>query len=301
MGSTSFEQTIFGHPATPEGMNAAYQEAIDQALHEYGSDPYSGTIAANGEGAVLAPFARYGTPIQVSDLPDDAIADSLNNLSKYEPCEAVPIIETEPGKVHTSQVGNLTIQVPRDAFPDGPRDHSNLRDIVQPFALTAVRKLAKQHGQLDVEPMGEDGQTLLDTPDPRALQVSVNNARIAAPATTATTATKGPAQTRYFIIATDLPQLPRWKDGYASQAEARKHLPTTTHRHAWPQNVSATLRWEIVTMTRRASGEPLVTHTLGTKKSKTVPVTASVAVHKMLEAPKVTGRTGWLFCGMAPC
>jgi hypothetical protein len=105
-------------------------------------------------------------------------------------------------------------------------------------------------------------------------------------------ATKGKAETRYFCLVTGTDRMPKWEDGWPTQAEARAALPTLLARSfdGFP-SVEA----EIVSMTRRVSGEALVTATVA---AKTVTATLVVTTHRLVKpATRGTEQAGWYFYG----
>jgi hypothetical protein len=80
-------------------------------------------------------------------------------------------------------------------------------------------------------------------------------------------APKSVADTRFFIMVPGETELPVWSDGFASQAAARAELTARLPRVVItddfdPDRDAISLDFEIVSMTRRVDGSPLVTATV---------------------------------------
>lgn len=114
----------------------------------------------------------------------------------------------------------------------------------------------------------------------------------------AAVAPKEKTETRYFIVFSDQETMPKWETGYKSQTEARAALGTISlpllSQWSIPEKQA-----EIISITRRASGEPLVSATISAKQFNG---TFTVWLRrKVKEATVGTGQSGWFFYGWAYC
>lgn len=294
MGSHNFDCTIY----TDADMETAYREAVADAEIEFGHEPYNGTISTT-EGAQLSPL-HTGTPTLESQIDWDRLTDRLDHLNKWGPCEALPILRVVPAR--TEQIGTITIEtnLPSDLLQGthyDPTMHAAMED-----ALTKeVHKRIRRDGQLECEPdyLGrsrtvETGRTHKD------YKVSYFAHQVAQAPKTTTRATKGRTETKYFVLPEGASNLPRWDSGYPTQAEARAALPMTLpSSRGWDQSPRAA--FEVISMTRRVGGHPLVTHTLDAATGKTTRVKITGHVWRVTEPEQTTDQKGWLFYGMAAC
>lgn len=84
MGACSFTTSAYG-----KSMSEAYNNACDDARHEYGNDSYNGTISTTrGVRDVTAEFKRSGLGL------NDFINKNIDNFSKWGSCGG--ICTTEP-------------------------------------------------------------------------------------------------------------------------------------------------------------------------------------------------------------
>lgn len=290
MGAQDFEVTIY----TQGSLQDAYQLAVEEALYEQGHDPYNGTISTT-QGAVLSPLSD-GIPVPENDLDLAAIEQRFDHISKWGSCEAIPILQTTPDK--TEGLGQVTIEttIPSATLlPECPAMET--RKAVHDAYTKAVRRAIRTDGAITI-----DGNMLKDAktvPTPGATSdyttAVAGFSMIQRPKIT-TKATTGKPETRYFIITEDQNVMPKWQDGYPSQAAARAALPTQTPgRHRY----SPVAHYSIISMTRRNSGEPLVTHTLDMAAGKTTKVSIRGHVGRILQRGEVTDERGWYFYGLA--
>ncbi len=106
-------------------------------------------------------------------------------------------------------------------------------------------------------------------------------------------ATKGTAQTRYFVIDSCDRRLPDWDRGFPTQASARKAFERVNVDAMFIPSAAV----EVIGITRRVDGQPLVTGTVEVKQ-----VTGSLAVRlrrKVRDASVGTERAGWYIYGWA--
>lgn len=302
MGSINFEEVIY----TTASMKDAYAQVVQDALVEWGTEPYNGSISTT-DGVVLSPLATC-TPIPESQVDREAIGARLDQLSKWGPCEALPVLEVIPARVDRVP-GRCTVEtsVPADAV-SASNGHSNiapLKEVLTKQATRSVHKQLRDTGLRTVQHTDEHTTTLRAGEKVQDYRVHVVDYQIVSPAKATTRATPGPTETRYFILpALDNPHhrrdLPAWDTGFPTQAKARAALPQTLPQTLGQRNLH--VGYEIVSMTRRATGAGLVEHSLDALEGKkTVKVTLDVSVSRVVEPEQVTKRPGWLFYGMAAC
>ena len=102
-----------------------------------------------------------------------------------------------------------------------------------------------------------------------------------------TVTTPGELVTKYFIIDSDNGILPRWDDGFVSQEEAVKNLS---------KNPLIGSRQEIIAMTRRGNGDPLVTHEKAGYTQDTMRYRVAGPVTQII-ITEDKDKTGFLFYG----
>lgn len=248
---------IFTHPTCSAGH--AYEQLVETAICEEGGNGYNGTISTT-EGFTVVSYVLLTMAEAV------ALAKTrINNLQKWGNCEAFPLKETIPAQYVDDAETNVTVTV-------------SAADYRCPSALhTAIAKAAR------VEDDCLKAFELFGEPAVRS--------------TVTTTATKGPTQTRYFVIDSRDGRIPSWNDGYVSQAAARAAISDAGRNPS--DRFASELTFNVIAMTRRASGEPLVT---GTLIRKTVEATFRIKTRKRV-APERHGSTqhGWYFYGWAAC
>lgn len=289
MGATSFDTTIY----TDADMESAYRQACAEALYEEGHEPYNGTISTTA-GVRLSPLSS--TPVPENQIDLAAIDERLSHLEKWGVCEALPIRALTAGKY--TPLGSATVEarVPAAAIAQATPWHEQQRMFAEAF-LRVVRKKVKQ-GEAVIAPRPGQDTVAVDPGNVSALTVSEVAGTPLPGAQTATThVTPGRKETRYFVIEPHRIAMPRWESGYPTLAEARAALPATN-----PSGVRAVYTCEVIAMTRRVTGEPLLQHHVGPKEGpKTLPVSLTGVVRLCLEKPRLSDRTGWLFYGWAAC
>lgn len=256
--------------------------------------PYSGTIATT-EGVQLSPLATR-EPTPEHQIDQQALTNRLHQLSKWGPCEAIPILQVRP--------------IQTEALPGFIPAHLSVRsrDIHDGKAYQAIdtamnehaRKQIRQHHAittLDRPPeLGAANPTVHDLPGPAGdYRATVFAWNFSGNPKATTRATKGAAQTRYFILHDSDRALPRWEDGHPTQAEARKHLPSTLAHHHGIRDQN----YSIIAMTRRHDGRPLVEHNLDPTARPFTKVYARAHLERIIAPTQVTDHKGWLFYGMA--
>jgi hypothetical protein len=98
MGACSFTTSAYG-----KSMSEAYNNAVEDATHEYGNDAYNGTISTTrGCRDVTAEYKRSGKSL------NQFINDSIDNFNKWGACGGICVEEpiTNKGKIK-SQVEHI--------------------------------------------------------------------------------------------------------------------------------------------------------------------------------------------------
>ncbi len=262
MGSTTFYDEFFGEPnATAK---EAYHQLVQDATWESGHEGYNGTISTtSGVQAVnVAPMTKEAAY---------ALAETrIEKLSKWENAEAIPLVAETPDVWEQLPNQRVTLSVSGDVLNDEARFHA---------------ALAKA---LKVKPDQIQGWSNVNPNDFKRTTSVEAGVKAEVP--------KEKAVTRYFIITGNYanPSLPAWETGYETQAKARAALPTVL-RYGF--NGVPDVKADIIGITRRESGAPLVSATVGAKK-----ITGDFIVKTRKLVKKGTAgteRVGWLFYGWA--
>jgi hypothetical protein len=91
MGACSFTTSSYG-----KSMSEAYNNAVEDATHEYGNDAYNGTISTTrGVRDVTAEYKRSGKSL------NQYINDTIENFSKWGSCGGICV---EEPKTNTNKV-----------------------------------------------------------------------------------------------------------------------------------------------------------------------------------------------------
>ncbi len=241
MGSTNFENVYYGD----SDMADAYRELCEDATHEYGSDPYNGTIATTGGVRLLV-----GSPM--SEVAAYELARThLDDFSKWEACGAIPLVARAEGKTCTRTV---KVTVP------GPVDYRSLRTAVE-----ATLTDGEVAGEIDWNDGHCNGEAR------RALPLPVVKTKIVA------AATEGAAVTTYAVLC-DGRVL---EQGFATQAAARAQALAIAKAATFVQTQTYSVR----AVTSREHGDPdlvrvvrtVVSTTLTCRVTVALPVAASAA------------------------
>lgn len=258
MGSTSFGEEYRG----PLNLDDAYQSLVDAARSEYGWDPYNGTISTSG-GVSAVPVA----PMSIEDA--SALSETrIEKLSKWGPCEAIPLLAQTPAEYAPMADQRVTVTVSGAVYNDPAK--------LGPILLHAAT--------------GVKGAELTDYRLERDTATVAVRVESEAP--------KEKSETRFFVLTrggNTQGQLD-WDKGYPTQAIARAALDSRL-MHSWRSipDVQA----EIVGITRRVSGAPLVRATVSAKK---ITGTFVVSLRRQTKAATVgTVRDGFYFYGWAAC
>lgn len=266
MGSSTFTDVYRG-PGTAE---QAYSELVSQALSEYGHDPYNGTISTT-RGVHLV-GAKPMTLAEAEKLADTRV----ERLSKWSNCEAIPLVAETRAEYEQWPDQEVHLTVSGEVYNDPAK-----------LAL-AARKALGMNANLEVTAVE------LKVERPSFKRLATVEKRVVAEVP------KEPAETRYFILQADpnrsrsLSEALEWDKGHPSQAAARAALDTVLrYDYGGIPDVQA----EIIGVTRRASGAPLVKATVSAKK-----VTGTFIVKTRLltkAATAGTERDGFFFYGWA--
>lgn len=294
MGATNFDHIIY----TTASMEDAYQNAVGEALHECGHEPYNGTISTTG-GVRPSPLAG---PVPESQIDWNAISGRLDHLNKWEDCEALPILRTDPDKLENLP-GSVTVEtsIATDAVRGGNGDafSAPLSSALAEAATREVHKLVRSGNSLRTSDYAGRSHTTPIRGAAKDYRVGNISYQIIQPPKVTSRATKGATETRYFILPKQgnrfgKQSMPAWETGHSTQAKARAALPQKLERR-WQA------AFEIVSMTRRTGGEGLVEHSLDALAAKTVKVAITANVSRVVESGHVTDERGWLFYGWAAC
>lgn len=245
-------------PATAE---EAYRTLCSEAQYEHGHDGYNGTIATTAGVHVVTTTPQ--TREQASRLMDER----LDNLNKWDVCEAIPLVEQSQDEWKIDGKHEVTLTFSGENYADPEK--------VKAALAKALKVKVEQIAEYTTR--GQDYR-------PR-VQVETK---------VTAEAPKEKTETRFFLLTGD-GRMPRWEDGHPSQAEARKALPGVL-RHGYGDDVPP-VDVEIISMTRRVTGEPLVKARVEAKK---VTATLTVTLRTLVKRGKVgTKQVGWVFYGWA--
>ena len=284
MGASSLVETYWGYGSND--MDAAYKEACDQALVEFGHDPYSGSIATTN-GVYLSKFSKK-TPTPENTISNDMVESIFERTNKRGRVEAIYVSEYNYHP-HYIDAPSLRLRItPGDKELDYRFAHDyndkvdkEIRDKVKSTIRVKIMKMIKD-GEIKLP----DGAVLGKNAD---LEVGVNRLRtVQAQKKTRTVTTDGQRVTKYFIVNPDNETMPKWDDGFTSQAEARKNLN---------DKLPIGSTQEIIAITRRDTGAGLVNHQVTGYKNKTVEVEVEPRITVMVSNGKKKQRTGWMFVG----
>lgn len=260
MGAHTFYNEYYGTLSVRD----AYNDLVQEALHESGHDPYNGTISTTS-GVKLV-----GVEPMTLEKANKLAGERIMNLSKWEHCEAIPLVQEQSPTFSAAEKETVEISVSGTVFNDAKLLHAEL------------------HRLLKLKP-GDviDGWSNV-APDFRTRTTKVERG-------SKTEATKEKAVTKYFVLTSrDHGKLPAWEDGYATQAQARAAI--SNHLYYEFNGVPA-VDAEVIGITRRESGAPLVK---GTAFAKKVTGPLTVRFRRMVNKGSVgKDQAGYLFYGWA--
>lgn len=289
MGSHDFREVTF----TDADMRSAYQEVSERAEREDGASAYSGTIATTN-GVYQSPL--HPIPVREDRIDEDGIQSELDGMDTWGPCAAIPILRVTSSQEEWLGKFASEVTVPSELV-NGDRDA--LISALEKAALKAVAKSIRVSGALTVRGWDKNSKRVKVGADPKPFTVRYSEHSIVQTPKATTVATKGKTETRYFVMVEGETRMPAWENGHISQAEARASLPQELPVDNYRRATTPVARYEIISMTRRVTGEPLVTHELSAVGAKTVKVNVTVVVWKTVTPAKVTDEKGWMFYGWA--
>lgn len=271
MGSHDFSITVYRLGAAGGGYDeshhfsedaqAMYETLCREALHEHGHDPYNGTISTTHSVRVV-PTAKPLTLTEASAIANER----LDTLSKWDACEAIRLVGETPPRYERTGTRTVQAKVPWSTWADAEKRAAHF-----------ARLLKVKVDSLE--------------------QVQYSTHRGAgAPRTTWRVnahAPKEPAQTRYFALRPGA-AMPPWESGHPTQAAARAAIAPS--EHALP-HFGGEVRAEVVAITRRASGAPLVSAHVA---PQAIEAEFEVTLRRLVApATQGTKHDGWLFYGWA--
>lgn len=230
MGSTTFTDYVAG-----TNLKLCYDQAVEQATHEHGFDDYNGTISTTS-GAVL--YQHH--PVTLERAYEIASSDAVEQYHKWDACGAIPVCEST--NVDTREVEcEITLLGPGHLY-------SRKEEIDR--LIRQAGKVKPTESVIEWEIKREN----MYTPNPGTITRKVT-----------VKATEGKTETRYFVTGPDIfgnADRPDWDRGHKTQAAARASLTkwlNDGHGRPRPAPSEPFVDYEIVGITRRVSGAPLVT------------------------------------------
>lgn len=268
MGSTNFSNLYLAGEGQPVATaQEAYKTLCTEARMEYGHDPYNGTIATTDGVRVV-----QSTPV-TRDEAHKIESERCDDLNKWDLCEAVALVEESFDEWETTRQETVEMTFSGADW----RDPEKVR-----ASIAKVLKVKPEQ----VEAWNARGDS-----------TNAYRPRVQVEAKVEAKAPKEKTETRFFVIPSSHAKMPAWEHGYPSQSKAREALPSSL-RYGPGEAVEA-VNVEIISMTRRVTGEPLVQATVS---AKTVTATLNVSLRTLVKKGKVgTKQVGWLFYGWAAC
>lgn len=259
MGSITFGVTEW----TTGSARDAYKSAVQDAVFEHGNDEYSGTIATTeGVSAVDVPPMTEEEAYELSST-------RIDDLNKWSYCEAIPLVEETPAVYEVGETVAVEVTMSGEEAADITGD---LPD----------QAIAKALGI---------------TTDEIAARRTMHRTRSAVHSVKANAPAIAPVKL-FYVLPPGAVSMPNVSQGYPTQAAARAALTATPEKflerfHCTTS--SATADFEIVAITRRTNGEPLVSAVVTTR---TVTQTYEVTTRTLITpAKRGTERVGWYLYG----
>lgn len=265
MGSHNFENATYSHTDA----RSAYDALVRDALYESGHDGYNGTISTTGGFRIAS-----RTPMTLAQAR--AYADKhLDEYEKWDECGAVPLVAETEAEWDTP-----------DTYTAGPWRKT--------FTFDVRGATAPDHAQIKAA-VAKHAKVKAD----QIVLVRHNSHSVVKDVTVKAAAAKAKTVTRYFITDPKMAQMPPWEKGHPTQAAARAAavaaLSVTGQTSGWER--TSDVQWDVIAITRRETGEPLVTINRAVKGWT---VTVEYVVRTLIK-PATAGKTvaGWYFFGWA--
>lgn len=282
MGAASFDSVAWGYSYNE--MRTAFDNAVAEATYEYGHDLYNGSINTT----YLCGMSPSGSSRPVSyDKAYDLIKNEYDYINKGE-TYGIFVYKREWN--YRGKLDDVEIEVSLHTSEIEQADYLSLEDAIKIAAKKKANEklskmLNKKSNPFSVE---HRGKQLIGKFSDFGTKVECNK-KIQSSVNTVTT--EGARETRYFIAKVGSDVLQPWENGYATQAQARKNLPKSMKNGD---------KYEIYGVTRRASGEGLVSHESTGLKPTTIKCTVRgrVDLHELYENKN---ETGWMFYGWTVC
>lgn len=261
MGAHSFGLVFRGE----NNVREAYRRAVEDALHEYGHDPYNGSISTtNGFVQVERHPVSETRAYEIENEWHNAHHDDprFRGIGKWDACGAVPLLKN----VKTDEV-TRTKKVILDAvefaayIADGGEHGSFLKGHIKPLKGYELSRVLVKESDLSTKVV--------------------------------TQATDGDRETRYIVEGSN--RHATWETGFPTQAKARAFIDEAAKAEeisAWGAH-QANKAYGIYAITRRADGSPLVRTKRTVKKAV---LTVEYVMHK---TPDTNEHDGFYFFGMA--
>lgn len=111
MGSHGFTTHVsFKELGGKHDVQTAYRHAVDQALVEYGNEPYNGTISTTNGVTIHDRHIR-----SLNEAYDFGCGDALDRYQKWESCGAIAVGEVPTGKARTI-TRTITLTDPENTY-----------------------------------------------------------------------------------------------------------------------------------------------------------------------------------------
>lgn len=264
------------------------------------------TRVVDAKGFTYTPTAGYSN----YEAPDPQLLEAVQPLVKLKKGETIQRIEVY--SYSTPQANRYSYG--RSASPT--RSQCQARVVIKKPPMTRKAPMVIEiPAGLDYDQRRKEIQAQVDTMKLKAGEKVVSwhaGQDTPGPAKVTVTAPKGATETRYIVVGKDrngkTAPINRmghgdWETGFESQAKAREWLTgVAKNEKNWVSN--GPLSWlgdnvvlEIESVTRRASGEPLVQITREVGK-RMVDVEVEV---KLADGATASTPDGWLFFGWASC
>lgn len=267
--------TEYTHQVGPN-LQEEYQKLVVSARSEFGSDPYSGTIATS---TGVHPLNMEPVTLQEAV----ALAEQMLNgyeLQKGESARAIPLREGDLD----SRTLRVELRIDAEQYAALSKDQS--RETLERLVLPNI---ALQPDEIiaNVTLARAENNELAVYPEWRITP----------------TATKGATLTRYFVVDPRV-GIPSWEQGYPTQSAARAAAVEYAEQYAqracsgWQNPLTSLpqeVEYQVVSLTRRESGEPLVS-VRRVVEGATLEVEVGVAPRPKQRLP----ISGWYLVGLAP-